>query len=1093
MDFHHWLESIGLGSHIPLFHDNEIDFDVLSEVTDDQLNQIGVPLGARIRLRKALANSSDDVNQSEASPPIAQAERRQITVLFFDLVGSTAISTKLDPEDLREVIGGFQSAIAATISDYNGFVAKYMGDGLLCYFGWPNAQEDAASQAVRAALQAQLKVSELPLVLSEPLRARAGIATGQVVVGDLIGKGASAEEAIIGQTPNLAARLQGIAKPGQVVISSNTLSLIGESFETIILEPVALKGFDILYKPAVVISERVGGPRFALKKQQNLPAVGRKLELALLRDRWQQSRCGEGQFVLLTGEAGIGKSRLISSLLESEKLQETIILQCSPYNSDTPLWPVVDFLQEHLCLKENESIDESQGRLHQLFVHTPGLSDEQAVAAVSDLLNITFPSKTRKELAPSEKRQRILSTLLNWLTSVKGSPRLLVIEDAHWIDPTTLELLLLILDDLHDSALMVLTTSRPENCPVITDSSLLTHLSLNRLSLSSVRRLIGMLFENDVPEEYVKQLIQRSDGVPLYVEELTRTLLSGATQNIPATLHDGLMARLDALPRTRRIAQQAACIGREFDLELLKSISLEQGEILNSGLQELVESGLLQESSGVLGSQYRFKHALVRDAAYESLLKQERLKIHSKIAKFLAGQSEYAWRGKPELIAMHYYLANLFSEAFGYWIQACKKALESSAINEALAHGARALSIVDKVPASEQRDKLEYTLQMYCGSALQVVKGFAAPETGNAFKRAAELAAQLGQDREQLFAQLNTWSFHHHSGNFEKASQLIKLNFKMSLSINDRELTMQANHAAWTTGFHFDSLDKLNHHIERGLELYDEEEHRLCWTRFCGHDPAVCGYGHGAWVKWFQGFPEDAVDYVNACRKAAMRSGHKGSELIALGQKCFLGYYARNYEMLFESAELVQSIAKKLRAGVHLTTLADLLSGWASVQNGAVQAGLERVETAMESLSETNTKHRQSFNALVYADTLASAGQQSMAIQVAIDGLQKADNTGETRWKGELIRLVTKLRWTNLELSNSQAIELFQNAINYAEEHGGRIYRLRAVRNLAEVYVKEKRNDEAYELLSKDYDWFTQGRNELDLREAEEQLSLLSS
>lgn len=1095
-EFSNWIESIGLGHHLATFVSNEIDFDVLLEISEDELDKIGLPLGARKRLLKALVDTRpSNAGSSEATvipSPHSQAQRRQVTVLFFDLADSTTLSTRLDPEDLREIISNFQSTIAAVIEQHDGFIARYMGDGLLCYFGWPKAQEDAAVRAVRSALQAQNKVAELPYVLSKPLMARAGVATGEVVVGDLIGKGASEEEAIIGQTPNLAARLQGLAEPGQVIISEATLSLLGQNFETSALDPVSLKGFDELHFASLVSSERTGSTRFALEEPNELPIIGRDQELNLLRSRWGQACVGEGQCVLLSGEAGIGKSRIVSALLELERLQQkTMVLQCSPFHKNTALWPVINYLNAKINFEKNSTETDQIEQLRRLLGEKP--LPMKHVLALADLLGLELQAARHQELAPQDKRKLILSTLLQWLENTGKSARVVIIEDAHWIDSTTLDLLQQMLDRLERSALMLLITSRPENCPQLAGSSLVTQLSLNRLGRQAVCKMIDELTTRDLTDDFVQQLIDRSDGIPLYVEELARVSPSEG-ENVPLTLKDGLMARLDAQPNVRRIAQHAACIGRDFEFGLLECISMEQGTELQESLEQLVGSGLILNTVDGATQQYRFRHALLRDSAYESLLMRERTQIHTQIAAAMVGTCDPINSSSPEQIAIHYQLAEKSEKAFSFWIESCRRASEASAIVEAIAHGEKALAALNQVGPSKHRDELEFQLQMSYGSALQSARGFADEKVGETFARAAVLAEQLGFRKGQLLAQLNLWSYKHHSGKFVDASHLINTNFIMASKLEDKELLVQVNHAAWTTGFLFEPLPSVQEFIDTGLDSYDEDKHKLCWSRFGGHDPAVCGNGHGAWVSWLLGYPDKATEKISACLCAAERSEHKGSKLMALAQKCFLGYYSRNHESVFDSSEKLYLLASETKASAHVTAITDLLLGFAIVQTGVGDNGLKLVESAIQKLNEINTRNRQSFLALVHGEALRCVGREGQAIQVLEGGVKISEKTGEIRWKGELIRVLTSLQLEERQISPEVGETQYQQAIEHDDIYGDRMYRLRAVQDLAELLAQQNRKTEAYELLRNECKSFTQGQEgqeEPDLKEATAMLSSL--
>jgi class 3 adenylate cyclase len=631
LDVARWLAEQGLGHHAEVFAENGIAGDVLRDLTDADLRELGLNLGDRKRLLKAIAAlaagpAQDRVgkDRSIAAPTAPrEAERRQLTVMFVDLVGSTALSATLDPEDMREVIRAYQNAVAGEIVRLEGHVAKFMGDGVLAYFGWPRAHKDEAERAVRAGLALAQTVGQLKAPTGEALSARVGIATGLVVVGDLVGEGASQEQAVVGDTPNLAARLQGIAAPGQVVIADVTRRLLGASFELESLGARALKGISEPARAFAVIGEQPVESRFeAMSGPSVLPMVGRDQELALLLERWAQAKAGEGQGVLLVGEAGIGKSRISRALLDvlAKEPHTRIRYQCSPYHVDSALWPVIQQLTQAAGIKADDPAESKLDRLEALLRRVRrGAAD--VAPLIADLIGLEGGERYGTlDLTPQMRRARTLEVLVDQLLGLAAQqPVLMVLEDAHWIDPTTLELVAQCLDRITDSRVLLLLTSRPDHQPALAAHPHVTRLTLNRLGRVGVEAIITSLSARAaLATDVIDAIIARTDGVPLFVEELTKAILETGETTIPASLHDSLMARLDRIPEVKEVAQIAACIGREFDASLLATVADRPEAAVHAALDKLTAAELIFRRGTPPAAHYLFKHALVRDAAYES-------------------------------------------------------------------------------------------------------------------------------------------------------------------------------------------------------------------------------------------------------------------------------------------------------------------------------------------------------------------------------------------------------------------------------------------------------------------------------------------
>jgi class 3 adenylate cyclase len=725
-DIQKWLADLGLSQYAPAFSENLIDFEVLPDLTDEDLRELGLPMGPRKKILKAIAalQVESSTPDSHSVPPLpvkaAEAERRQLTVMFCDLVGSTELSTRLDPEDLQDVITAFQDKCRVAIQQYAGFIARYMGDGILVYFGYPQAYEDDVQRAARAGLDVIDAVAHLNVEVEKThgvvLEVRIGIETGQVVVGDLIGEGASEEAAVVGETPNLAARLQGVARPNQLVIGPVTRSLLGDLFDLEDLGTHELKGIAEPVRSWCVVcisdvdkrdkAKRIGG---------SMPLFGRQEELGLLLRSWDASKNGHGQSVLIQGEAGIGKSRLIDALHEqaSEEDHIWIKLRCSPYHANSTLYPIIEHLKRVMGWQQEDNEEEKLVKLEAALT-TQSLSLEKTVPLYAELMSLAFPEGRYAPLALSaiQKREQTIDALAGWLLEeAKRSPVLVVWEDLHWADPTTLELLGICIEQAPTVSILNVLVYRPVFTPPWPQRSHMTPITLTRLERPEVYMLIMSHTDGKkLPEDVVEHIVDKADGVPLFVEELTKAILesdllreetdhyalTGALSKlaIPATLQDSLMARLDRLPNIREVAQLGSVLGREFSYGMILAVSPMDEANLQNGLDQLVDVELLYVQGRRPQANYIFKHALVQDAAYHSLLRRSRQQYHRHLAEALETDFPETVKMHPALLAHHYTEAGLAEPAIGYWQRAGEQAVKRSANLEAISHCTRGLDCV---------------------------------------------------------------------------------------------------------------------------------------------------------------------------------------------------------------------------------------------------------------------------------------------------------------------------------------------------------------------------------------------------------------
>jgi class 3 adenylate cyclase len=745
VDTSEWLRGLDLGQYVSAFAENEIDWQVLPKLTANDLKDIGVAaVGHRRRLLEAIAALSED--GLEVSSPAAPKgpERRQLTVMFCDLVGSTSLAAQLDPEDFRDAIAAYHAAVREEVRGLDGFVAKYMGDGVLAYFGYPGAHEHDAEHAVRAGLRVIDAVGRLE-VQSIKLQARIGIATGLVVVGDLIGEGSAQEQSVVGETPNLAARLQAVAEPGAVILAAGTRRLVGELFEYRDLGPVEMKGIADPVPVWQVLRPSTVASRFeALRGSTLTRLIGRYEELNLLMRRWERAKAGEGQVVLISGEPGLGKSRLTSALAERLEAESHFRQRyfCSPYRRDSALYP---FVKEIGRAAGFEPVDPPASKLQKLeaLLAFGSLPDED-VGLIADLVSLSASERyPLPALSRQRKKEQTLEALIRRLEGLaRRRPVVMIFEDAHWIDPTSRELLDLIVERIHDRSVLLIITFRPEFQPPWIGEPHAAMLVLNRLSrgdrLSLVTQIVG---GKTLPDEVTAQIVERTDGVPLFIEELTKSVLeSGLLREeknryvldgplpplaIPTSLHASLTARLDRLGSVRQVAQIGAAFGRWFRYTALRAVCGQSDDELQASLARLAGSELVSQSGTPPDAVYTFKHALVQEAAYGSLLRNTRRRLHKRIAEAMGTHFPELKDSQPEFFARHYTEAGLIEEAIFYWSKAARISAERSAMAEAAAQFQKVLDQLALLPDDRARQRQELEFYAALGAVLQPSKASA--------------------------------------------------------------------------------------------------------------------------------------------------------------------------------------------------------------------------------------------------------------------------------------------------------------------------------------------------------------------------------
>ena len=1104
-----WLQKLGLGQYAQRFAENEIDVSVLPHLTDQDLKDIGVPLGPR---RKILAAITAETGTTNATPepaasiePKAQdtAERRQVTVMFSDLVGSTALSARMDPEDLREVISGYQKCVAETVQRFGGFVAKYMGDGVLIYFGYPHAHEDDAERAVRAGLELVAAISGLKT--HALLQTRVGIATGLVVVGDLIGSGASQEQAIVGETPNLAARLQGIAEPNSVVIAESTRKLLGNLFDLEDLEAQEHKGIAEPVRAWAALRPASVESRFEAFHASGLTQlVGREEELELLLRRWSKAKTGEGQVVLLSGEAGIGKSRLTAALLDRLTAEPLAPLRyfCTPQHTDSAFFPIVSQMERAAAFTHDDTVHSKLDKLDALLARR--FTSVQDAALVAEMLSL--PNDGRYpilELTPQQRRQKTLEALITQVETLsRSNPVLMIFEDVHWLDPTSLEVLSRTVDRVTTLGMLLIITYRPEFEPPWLGRSYVTALSLSRLGELEIASLIDRVTgSKSLPASIRLDIIERTDGIPLFVEEVTKAVLeaSGDVADralgavplssiaVPASLQASLMARLDRLGPAKEVAQIGAIVGREFSYGLLAAVARRPDEELKSALDRLVDAGLLFTQGAPPNATYLFKHALVQDAAYGSLLREQRRLMHARIAEAIETQFREIAESQPELLGRHFSEAGLVQQAIRYLQLAGELAAKRSANREAVTHFQKAQELVGTLPDRTAYADQELKLLIALGPALMATRSSTAPEIGSVYARARELA-RSGDRIADLFPTIwGAWLVAVSGGDFATAGRLVDELFSIANTTDSDAFRLQAHHAAWPNFMMMGSFREARHHIARGLALYRRDAHGDQAFQYGSHDPGVCAYVCNALIGTMIGFPDQAVAQIQEALALAHDLNHGETLVQALAWAADLYQLRREPEQVQHYLSLLLPLLETHGSPVGLAN-ATMLRGWAQVMQGDCERGIATMREGVSAWRASGSRFHLTYRLARAAEAHLAAGETEAGLQLlpeTIDGTADMWLASEIpRIRGELYR-----RAGRAEIGE----ECLKSALEMARVQEARLLQLRAATSLARLWRDQGKRQQARELLAPVYGWFTEGFDTRDLKEAKALLEELAA
>ena len=1118
MDIVVWLRGLGLGRYEAAFRENEIDETVLPHLTAEELKDLGVVIvGHRRKLLDAIAAlrtgapaPSADAATSGAASVFTEdhAERRQVTVMFSDFA-------RTDPEDLREFVAAFRKCVTDTVGRFDGFVAKYPEDGVLVYFGYPRAHEDDAERAVSAGLELIAATSRLKTYAA--LQTRVGIATGLVVVGDLIGAGASQEQAIVGETPNLAARLQAVAEPNSVLIAESTRKLVGNLFELQYFGAQELKGISGPVRAWAAVRPSSVESRFeALHSSSLTQLVGREEELEFLLRRWSKAKSGEGQVVLLSGEAGIGKSRLTAAMLERLATEPHTRLRyfCSPQRTDSPFFPIISQMEHAAGLTREDTVQAKLDKLDTLLAQSSTSPKDAALFA--EMLSLPNDGRYQTlELAPQQRRQKTLEALTAQLKALSQfNPVLMIFEDAHWADPTSLEVFGRVVDRITNLPALLLLTFRPEFKPPWIGQPQVTVLTINRLTRRAVDTLIERVVGNRMLAENIRDdIIERTDGVPLFVEEMTKAVLEAGSESavertlaavpspalaVPASLHASLMARLDRLGSAKEVAQTAAVIGREFSHALLAAVTPKDEPELQLALDRLVSAGLLFRKGAPPHSTFLFNHSLVQDAAYGSLLREPRRALHARIAETLETQLGEIAENQPELLAHHCTEAGLIEKAAVLWAKAGQRSLARSALVEAIAQLSRALDQIATLRPTPELRREQVKLQVALITPLMHVKGHASAETKAATERARmliEQAESLGEPPEDpllLFSVLYSIWVANYMAFKGDAMRELSAQFLAFAQKQKTSAALAMGHRLTAASLILTGeLVEGKEHFDRTLALYNPAEHGPLASRF-GQDIRVAALAYRSWTLWLLGHPQAALTDAEQGLKYARDIGQATSLMYSLFHTSFSHLLCGSYAMAKAEADELVALATE-KGALFWKAHGLSMQGCLSVRAGSAKEGVELIASGIAGLRRTQATALLSSYTSYHARASAELGRSDEATRSICDVMSMIETTKEKWCEAEIFRVAGEIAMLSTNPEAAKAEAYFKRALAVARKQQARSWELRAAMSLARLWRNQGRPQQARGLLAPVYGWFREGYDTGDLKEAKAVLEDLAA
>jgi class 3 adenylate cyclase/predicted ATPase len=1112
LDIAEWLRGLDLSLYEQTFRDNAIDAEVLTELTEADLEKLGVVLGHRKKPLKAIAALR---SAARAAPPPAEpvhradiAERRQLTALFCDLVGSTALTARLDPEDMREVMAAYHQCVAKTVQPFGGFVARYVGDGALVYFGYPEAREDDAEQAIRAGLELTAAVRAIQADARIAMQARIGIASGLVVMGDLLAFAEVRERHAVGETLNLAARLQSVAEPDTVMIADSTRRLVGNLFDCRDVGMMDFKGIpDPVHVWQVLRPSAIESRFEALHPTALTPLVGRQDEIDLILGQWRRAKSGIGQAVLLAGEPGIGKSRVAVALLERITDEPHTVLRyfCSPGRANSALYPVITQIERTAGFEREDDLHAKLVKFDAMMSRTS--MPAEAMSVIAELLSLPGSSDESRVAFPQQRKQKTLDTLLRQLERLAHQqPVLVTFEDLHWADPTTVELLGQMIEGLRRMRVLALISFRPDFVPPWIGQQQVTLLMLNRLNPREVATLAERIAGKEVLSgDVMQEIIERTSGVPLFVEELTKAILEAGpnelrarvalssapspSRDIPATLNASLMARLDRLGAAKEVAQIGATIGRQFSYELLAAVARMGDAELQACLDRLVQSGLLFRAGTPSNPHFLFKHALVQDAAYGTLLRGRRQELHARIATVLEEQFRETCEMHPDLLAHHCTEAGFVEKAVVYWGKAGQQSISRSALTEAVAQLRQGLDQISRLAITPALRREQLTLQVALAGTLVHIRGYAAPEVVAAFADArsmVEQARSLGEQPQDPLLQFSVM-YGQWVGSYvaikadtmrERAAEILALAEKQSSSAPQ----LLGHRLMGTSLVMRGEFETALTHLNQATALYRPEEHRPLAARF-SQDIGVSSLAFRSWTQWHLGHPDAALTDVAQLLGEARELAQVPTLIYALFHVAVPEILCGKLPDAEDHISELMSLAER-HGLLFWKSLGLFLQGWCLADSGQSVDAVRTLHGGFATYASTGSTLFTPIFRCVLARAYGQQGRFEEAIDTLSEALAITRRTNETWTEAELHRTAGELLTLSPRSAADAADEHFRESLAIARRQNARSYELRAATSFARVLLRRDRCDEARDILAPAYGWFTEGFGTRDLQEA---------